>query len=83
MANTWSEWRRRVELFLVKHPILTVVILLVVSTLVSGGRNYVGAAIWLVTSGVVLIWIYTSLRERHAGESLPPTLWERFRGLWR
>ena len=83
MTTRWSEWRTRVELFLYKHPIVTVFILLVVSALVSGGRSYVGAAIWLVTSGIVLVLSYTTLREKYPDEPRGKTLWQRFRGLWR
>ena len=83
MESTWSRLRRRFELFLLWHPILSMLILLVLATLVSFGRSYVGGMIWLVVGSVVLIWRYTTLRERYRDVPRPPTVRSWVRDLWR
>lgn len=83
MDTAWSRLRRRLETFLLWHPILSMLILLVVATLASAGRSYVGGLIWLVAGSVLLIWRYTTLRERYRDVPAPATLRSRLRAAWR
>lgn len=78
---TWHERWQKVEHAVLRHPVWVVFGLLLASTLATPGRSYVGATIWLVTSGVVLIWRYGVLREKYPDLPRSPGLLHRWRNL--
>lgn len=83
----WEDLLGKVERFVLRRPILTVLILLLASTagavLIPGGDPNLGATIWLVTGGAAMIWRWTVLKEKHPGISAAPGLTEWASGWWR
>ena len=84
---SWGELLATLERFVLRHPVLTVFVLLLASTAIAAalpfGDPNVGATIWLVTGGSAMIWRWTILKEKHPGVSAAPGLTGLVGGWWR
>ncbi len=76
----------KLELAVLRHPILVVAALLLLSTgiavLLPTRDPNVGATIWLITAGAAMIWRWTVLKEKHPGVSAAPGLTGLVGGWW-
>ncbi len=84
--GSWREFRTGFERWVLRRPVLAVAALLLLATVVAGalpgGTPNLGATIWLVASGVVLVWRHGVLRDKYPAEPRPPGLLATVRGWW-